>query len=86
MCVSDKNETTKSCSFYCICSPDDVLSKIIAHFPTDGLLEEVKKTLPDIEKLKSRLSSELFNELERLLKEFEPIFQQSKANCGRYNM
>ena len=81
-CDNDRVEAIKSYSSYSTCSPDDVLSNW-SEFPTDGLQEEVKRTLPDIERLKERLNLELFRELERLLKEFEPIFQQGKADFGR---
>ena len=53
-CDNDRVEAIKSCSSYSTCSPDDVLSNR-SEFPTDGLREEVKRTLPDIERLKRGL-------------------------------
>ena len=51
----------------------------MSEFPTEELMEEIKKTQLDNEKLKTRLPV-LFRELERLLNEFKTIFQRDKKD------
>ena len=86
-CVGDGNNNRKEnlCSYCSSSTPTDILSGK-SHFPTDAYHEPPdpqKLHLPDIEKLKDRLEPEQFQELGKLLQEFESIFQKHKADLGR---
>ena len=76
------NSCFNSSSSTSTASPTDVLSSK-SEFPTDPPKnEQEENVVPDMERLREKMPPELFNELENLLKEYEPIFRKNKADLG----
>ena len=64
----------------------DVLSSK-SDFPNDlPKTEPEENVLLEIERLRDKMSPVLFDELADLLKEYEPIFRESKTELGKFTM